>query len=339
MARLELLFLSAEDVERLELGSAEIVAAVESGLRAHGESEVVLPPKDHLDLEQRYRGHFNILKGYVGSLDLAGVKVVGDYVDNYQHGLPSELALLTLYRAKTGVPIAIIDATRITWMRTGAVSAVGAKHLARKNTRILAHIGARGTAWYNVPLIDGLFDLREIRVTSRRPESRERFAARMSEQLGKLVVPVRTVEEAAADADIIIDASRLVEEEVLLPNASIKPGALVIPYGAVRSTDPTLPLVADKFIVDDWLQATASEFGHYHRLIADGTLTREHVYAEIGEIVAGRFPGRERDDEIIVFWHRGFAISDIMLGALALEKAQVAGVGTSLTYAAQARDD
>jgi ornithine cyclodeaminase/alanine dehydrogenase-like protein (mu-crystallin family) len=339
MAKLELLFLSAEDVEALELGPEEIVATVEAGLRAHGEGEVVLPPKDHLSLEERYHGHFNILKGYVGPLDLAGVKVIGDYVDNYQQGLPSELALLTLYEAQTGVPIAIIDATRITWMRTGAVSAVGAKHLARKDSRILAHIGARGTAWYNVPLIDALFDLSEIRVTSRRPESRERFAARMSAQLGKTVVAVGTVEEAAVDADIIIDASRLVSEEVILPNTSIKAGALVIPYGAVRSTDPTLPFVADKFIVDDWLQATASEFGHYYRLISDGTLTREHVYAEIGAIVAERIPGRESDDETIVFWHRGFAISDIVLGALALERAQAAGVGTPLVYAAHATDE
>jgi alanine dehydrogenase len=303
MPKLEVLFLSAEDVERLALGSDEIVTAVESGLRAHGEGDVVLPPKDHLSLEERYRGHFNILKGY-------------------QHGLPSELALLTLYQAQTGVPIAVINATRITWMRTGAVSAIGAKYLARKDSRILAHIGARGTAWYNVPLIDALFDLDEIRVTSRRPESRDRFAARMSQQLGKPVVAVGTVEEAAADADIVIDASRLVSEEVILPNASIKPGALVIPYGAVRSTDPALPFVADKFVVDDWRQATASEFGHYYRLISNGTLTREHVYAEIGEIVAGHLPGRERDDETIVFWHRGFAISDIVLGELALRKAR-----------------
>jgi ornithine cyclodeaminase len=339
MGRLELLFLSAEDLDRLQLGSEEIVAAVESGLRAHGEGEVVLPPKDHLSLEERYRGHFNILKGYVGPLDLAGVKVIGDYVDNYQRGLPSELALLTLYDAQTGAPIAIMDATRITWMRTGAVSAVGAKHLARKGSRILAHIGARGTAWYNVLLIDALFDLREIRVTSRRPESRERFAARMSEQLGKSVVAVATVEEAAADADIIIDASRLVSEEVILPNALIEPGTLVIPYGAVRSTDPTLPFVADKFIVDDWAQAAASGFGHYCQLISDGTLTRAHVYAEIGEIVAGRVSGRERDDETIVFWHRGFAISDIVLGALALERARAVGVGTPLTYAGHASDD
>lgn len=339
MARLEVLFLSGEDIEALDLGPQEIVDAVEAGLRAHGANDVVLPPKDHLSLEERYRGHFNILKGYVGSLDVAGVKVIGDYVDNYTHDLPSELALLTLYRAQTGIPIAILNATRITWMRTGAVSAVGAKHLARPGSRILGHIGARGTAWYNVPLIDALFDLDEIRVTSRRPESRERFAERMSELIGKPVVAVPTVEEAVAGADIIVDASRLAAEEVLLPNDAIKPGALVMPYGAVRSTEPTLPFVASKFIVDDWRQATASQFGHYYRLIADGALTREHVYAEIGQIVTGEYPGRERDDETIVFWHRGFAISDIVLGHLAYRRALEAGLGTSLVYAAETRDE
>jgi alanine dehydrogenase len=334
MPRLELLFLSSEDVERLDLGPQEILDAVESGLRAHGEGEVVLPPKDHLSLEERYRGHFNILKGYVGPLDVAGVKVIGDYVDNYKHDLPSELALLTLYRARTGIPIAIVDATRITWMRTGAVSAVGAKYLARPGSKVLGHIGARGTAWYTVPLIDALFDLEEIRVTSRRAESRERYAERMSELIEKPVVAVDTVEEAANGADIVVDASRLATERVLLPNEVVKPGALVMPYGAVRSTDPGLPFLASKFVVDDWRQAAASEFGHYYRLIADGTLRREHVHAEIGEIVTGRRPGRESDDEIIVFWHRGFAISDIVLGQLAYARALAAGVGTLLVYAA-----
>jgi alanine dehydrogenase len=339
MSKLEVLFLSAEDIESLDLQPDEILEAVEGGLRAHGEKQVILPPKDHLSLEERYRGHFNILKGYVGSLDVAGVKVIGDYVDNYRHGLPSELALLTLYRAETGIPLAILNATRITWMRTGAVSAVGAKHLARPGSKVLGHIGARGTAWYNVPLIDSLFDLDEIRVTSRREESRERFAARMSEIVGKPVVAVPTVEEAVADADIIVDASRLAAEEVLLPNESIKPGALVMPYGAVRSTDAGLPFLASKFIVDDWLQATASEFGHYYRLIADGTLRREHVYAEIGEIVAGQRPGRESDDEVIVFWHRGFAISDIVLGHLAYRRALDEGVGASVVYAGETADE
>ena len=96
--------------------------------------------------------------------------------------------------------------------------------------------------------------------------------------------------------------------------------------------------MADKFVVDDWNQAAASEFGQYYRLIANGTLRREHVHAEIGQIVAGLAPGRERDDETIVFWHRGFAISDIAIGALALRRAAERGVGTTLTLSGDVRE-
>ena len=338
MARLELLFLSGDDISKLELGAGEVLDVVEQGLRAHGEGAVVMPPKDHLSLEQRYGGHFNILKGYVEAFDLAGVKVIGDYVDNYRHGLPSELALLTLYRAETGAPVALPEATELTWMRTGAVSAIGARYLARPRSRTLCHIGARGTAGCNVRYLDHLFNFETIRVTSRRPESRERFAAEMTKALGKPVVAFETVRGAAEGADIIVDATRLNTEQTLLRNDWISPGALVIPYGAVRSTDPELPLVADKFVVDDWDQAAASEFGHYYRLIESGTLRHEHVHAEIGEIVAGLAPGRESDDETIVFWHRGFAISDIAIGALALRRAAERAIGTTLTLASDVRE-
>jgi alanine dehydrogenase len=331
--RLELRFLSKDDVERLALDDADVRRAVEAGLRAHGEGRVVMPPKDHLSLDDRYRGHFNILKGYVEDLDLAGVKVIGDYVDNYRVGLPSEVALLTLYDARTGVPLAIVDATLLTWMRTGAVSAIGARHLARRDSRVLAHVGARGTARFNVRHIDALFDLEEIRVTSRRPESRERFAAELAAELETPVRACATVEEAVRGADIVVDASRLATPEVLVRREWLAPGALVIPYGAVLSTERDLPLVADKLVVDDWRQAAHSEWGQYHALIADGTLRPEHVHAEIGQIVAGLRPGRERDDELIVFWHRGFAVSDIAIGALALRRAEQAGVGTEVVYA------
>ena len=118
------------------------------------------------------RGHFNVLRGYVAPLALAGVKVVGDYVDNYRSGLPSEMGLLNLFDPTTGRPVAIIDAAGLTDMRTGAVTALGAKYLARKNSRVLGHVGARGTAYWNVRLLDHLFDFDEIRVHSRRPESR-----------------------------------------------------------------------------------------------------------------------------------------------------------------------
>lgn len=335
---LDLLFVSADDIRAMELSADDVLDVVEQGLRAHGLGEVVMPPKDHLSVEEQFQGHFNILKAYVPAFGFAGVKVIGDYVNNYRHDLPSELALLTLYRAETGTPVAIMDATELTWMRTGAVTAIGAKYLARPGSRVLGHIGARGTAWYNLRYLDRLFEFDEIRVTSRRPESRERFAEEMSETLGKSVVATGDVESAVTGADIIVDASRLSEERTILENAWIAPGALVMPYGAVRSTDPSLPLIADRFVVDDWRQAAGSEHGHYFPLIRDGRLRREHLHAEIGEIVAGTRPGREDGDQTIVFWHRGFAVSDIAVGGLALRRAEELGLGTRVAMASEVRE-
>lgn len=337
MPGLDILFLSKEDIDSLDLGLQEAMDAIEAGLRAHGEKQVIMPSKDHLALDRSER-HWNILKGYVAPLDVAGVKVVGDFEKNYRFGLPSELALITLYRCDTGAPFAIVDGTAITWMRTGAVTAVGAKYLARARPRVLGHVGARGTAWYNVPMLDLLFDFEEIRVASRRPESRERFAARMSEQLGKPVIVKATVEETVRDADIIIDASRLVEPEVLIRDAWVQPGALIQPYGVEQSVESTLPLSVDKLVVDDWNQAQKSEYGQFAGMIRAGRLRAEHVYGEIGEIVAGHKPGRESPTERILFWHKGFAISDIMLGHLAYQKARGKGIGTSLSYYRQPRD-
>ncbi len=94
------------------------------------------------------------------------MKVVSDFVYNYERGLPSEMAILTLFDPETGMPRAILDAGGITDMRTGAVTAIGAKYLARKGSKVLGHIGARGTAYWNVRLLDRLFDFDEIRVHS-----------------------------------------------------------------------------------------------------------------------------------------------------------------------------
>src|SRR5205814_8552764 len=99
------------------------------------------------------------------------------------------MGLLNLFDPATGRPVAVIDAAGLTDMRTGAVTAIGARHLARKGSRVLGHIGARGTAYWNVRLLDRLFDFAEIRIHSRRPRSEEAFAARLSADLGKPVVP------------------------------------------------------------------------------------------------------------------------------------------------------
>ena len=160
---LALTYLNAPDVARLALTDDEILAAVEDGLRAQGEGRTVIEPRVHLqpgrdDAGAPIRGHFNVLRGYIAPLRYAGVKVVGDYVDNYRQGLPSEMGLLNLFDPGTGRPLAVVDAAGLTDMRTGAVTAIGAKHLARRDSRVLGHIGARGTAYWNVRLLDRLFD-------------------------------------------------------------------------------------------------------------------------------------------------------------------------------------
>ena len=329
--RIDIRFLSRAEVERLAPGPAELVSVVSAGLAAHGRGDVVMPPKAHLHLDHLFAGHFNILPGYVAPIGRAGLKVVGDYVDNWRHGLPSELALLTLYEPRTGVPLCIMDATALTWMRTGAVTCAGALHLARPDSRVVAHVGARGTAFMNLRLLAHHFPLEEVRICSARPESRERLVARVQAELGIPAVAMDDPAVAAADADIVVEATRLTSPATLLPERALKPGALLVTYGWVRAIDPLLPHAVDRLVVDDWAQCRLG--GQLHELIQAGTLREEDVYAEIGQVVAGLRPGRQGAEERILFWHRGFAVSDVVLGDWIFRRAELDGVGTVLPMA------
>ncbi len=113
MAGIDLLVQSKEDVDSLALSDREIMDAVEMGLRAHGEKEVILPPKDHLALDYPEK-LFSILKDYVGPIETCGVNVLGNFHGNYRHGVPSELSTLLLTRPDTGTPFALINSTAIT---------------------------------------------------------------------------------------------------------------------------------------------------------------------------------------------------------------------------------
>jgi ornithine cyclodeaminase len=321
-------FVSDLDVDRLRLTPEEILRAVETAVLAQGEGEVVLEPRVHLMPPNGGRGHFNILRGYVGPEDICGVKIVGDFVENYRLGLPSEVALVNLFDPQTGVPLGVVDGTMITSARTGALTALGAKHLARSDSKVLGHVGARGTAWWNVTMLDDIFDFDEIRVTSKRPESREEFARNLTEHLGKPVNAVATAEEALVGADIMVEASRLTEPEVLLKTEWVTPGTFVVPYGTISAVEISLTDVMDKVVVDDWGQATAGRFGALRRHVDEGLLTEESLHAELGDIVAGHAQGRERPEERILFWHRGLATTDVALAYLILGRAEEAGLGT-----------
>ena len=325
-------YLNAPDVAALALTNDEILSAVEAGLMAQGRGETVIEPRMHLMPGAAFNGHFNVLRGYVAPLGFAGVKVVGDFVDNYRHGLPSEMGLLNLFSPTTGQPLAIIDAAGLTDMRTGAVTALGARHLARKSSRVLGHIGARGTAYWNVRLLNHLFDFDEIRVHSRRPESRDAFAARLSQDLGKRVVATADWETCVRGADIVVEASRLAQPEPLLKTAWIGRGAFVVPYGTMSAVELSLTDIMDKLVVDDWGQCKGGPFGSLRAHVNAGKLSEATLHAELGQIVAGLRPGRERDDETILLWHRGLSLSDIALGAAMLAKAKRLGLGQRLRY-------
>jgi ornithine cyclodeaminase len=332
MTALELTYLGGADIEALELTDDEVLDSVRKVLAAQGRGETVIEPRTHL-FAPGVSGHFNVLRG--ATAQHAGVKVVGDYVDNHLRDLPSELALLLLMDLETGVPIAIIDATAITEIRTGAVTAIGAEVLARKDARSLGHIGARGTSYWNVRLLCRVLPaLADIRVHSRRPESREAFGKRLSADLQREVRVVHSWEECVRGADVVVEASRLTEPAPLLRTRWIAPGALVIPYGTVSAVEPDLTDIMDKIVVDDWGQAGVGPLGSLRTHVDTGRLSERNLHAELGQIVAGAAAGRERPDETILFWHRGLSTTDIALGEAYLEKARSLGAGTRLPYRA-----
>jgi ornithine cyclodeaminase len=326
-------FLNGPDIAELGLTDEEIIDAIETSLAAQGRGETVIEPRVHLKPSPDIHGHFNVLRGAIGApVSRAGVKIVSDYVYNYEQGLPSEMAILALFDPTNGMPRAILDAAGITDMRTGAVTAVGAKYLAPKGAKVLGHIGARGSAYWNVRLLDKLFGFDEIRVHSRRPESQKAFAERLSHDLGKPVLAMSNWQETVQGADIVVEASRLLEPAPMLKTEWIKPGAFVVPYGTMSAVELSLTDIMSKLVVDDWGQCKGGPYGALREHVNAGKLSETTLYAEMGQIVAGLKPGRESESETILFWHRGLSLSDIALGHAMLAKAQKLGIGQRLRW-------
>ncbi|MBL8703374.1 MAG: ornithine cyclodeaminase family protein [Rhodospirillales bacterium] len=328
-------YLNGPDIDQLAMTDQEILDSIEGALLAQGRGQTVIEPRVHLMPDPAFRGHFNVLRGYVAPIDLAGVKIVGDYVDNYKKGLPSEMAFLNLFDPRTGMPRALLDAALITDMRTGALTALGAKYLARKNSKVLGHIGARGSSYWNVRLLDKIFNFDEIRVHSRRKESRDPFAAKLSADLGKKVIATEDWESCLKGADIMVEASRLEQPTPLFKTSWIKKSAFVVPYGTMSAVEDDILDPMDKIVVDDWGQCRpgTGKFGCLRRHVESGKLSEKNLHGELCEIVAGKKPGRANDQETILFWHRGLSLSDIALGHAMLEKAGRLGVGQKLRYA------
>jgi ornithine cyclodeaminase len=181
-------------------------------------------------------------------------------------------------------------------------------------------------------MLDDLFDLEEIRVTSRRAESREAFGERLRAETSTPVRVVDSVEEAFDDADILVEATRLTEPAPLLRTAAVTPGAFVVPSGTVSAVEHDLLDVMDKVVVDDWREAQSGRFGALRSQVDSGQLSPETLYAELGQIVSGQKPGREHADERILLWHRGLSVLDVAVAHLILRRAEASDAGTMLRY-------
>jgi alanine dehydrogenase len=322
------LLLTEKEVKRL-LTMDEVLQAVELAFAEKGLKRVQMPAKLYL-FYKKYNGDLRAMPSYLEGLDISAVKVVNVHPDNRtKFNMPTVMATLILIDPKNGAPIAIMDATWITDMRTGASGGVAAKHLARKDPKIIGLVGAGAQARTQVMALCSVYKkLEEIRVWSRTKETRKAFVDKMKTECKSWdrMVPVEKAEDAVKGADIVVTTTPARGPVVL--NDWISHGMHINCIGAdapgKQELDPAI-LKRAKIIVDDWEQASHS--GEINMPLQQGIIKRENIWGEIGEIVAGVKKGRGSPDEITVFTSTGLAIQDAITANVAYKKAMKQKMG------------
>ncbi|MDZ4095914.1 MAG: ornithine cyclodeaminase family protein [Paracoccaceae bacterium] len=322
MADWPLTVLSATQVQACLPSTAATLAAIQTAYLAISTDEGRLGPRAYMDAADASAGTFVSMQGIIPSRNLAAVKVIGSFPQNRAHGLPSENGLLSLFDASTGVPLAVMDAGAITAMRTGAVTALGAKYLARKSSRTLAVIGTGPTARSSVRFIADLFQLDEVRVFGRDAAKLALFVASVAAETGVTTHAAAGWQDCVKDADIVVDATMLDQHQPLLKTSWIRPGAVLIVFGIRSSLELDVCTHMDRIVVDDWSRSPpVGPNGALWPQIEAGQFSQDQVDAEIGEIIQGR-EARQNKDERILFWHRGMVLCDILIASLVLQEAR-----------------
>lgn len=325
---METLLLNDDEVKNL-ISMGEVMEAVESAFKEKGLKKVQMPAKIYL-FYKKYNGDLRAMPSYLEELDISAVKIVNVHPHNRaKYDLPTIMAIIVLIDPKSGFPIAIMSGTTITNMRTGAAGGIAAKYLARKDSKIVALVGAGAQARTQLmALLEVYGKLEEVRVWSQSKETKQIFMAEMEHVYEHLCsfVPVETIREAVERADIIVTTTP--SRKPLVMNDMVSLGTHLNCIGAdapgKEELDPAI-LKRAKIVIDDWEQASHS--GEINVPISQGVISRENVWAEIGEIVAGLKPGRERQDEITIFTSTGLAIQDAVTAKIAYDKAIKRGIG------------
>jgi ornithine cyclodeaminase/alanine dehydrogenase-like protein (mu-crystallin family) len=327
-----MLILSRADLERL-LTPREVVDALETvfALSASGRAEA----PGRMALPAGADGVLLVmpaaLRGDAGGGQNLGNKLVSVYPGNRARGHPTLYATYILMDGATGQPLALVEGTYLTALRTGATSALAARLLARRDARRVVCFGAGVQAGFQLTCLASVLPIEHVSVVGRDPARARSFAERMSGRIGVPVDPVRDARAEVRAADIVTCATT--SRDPVVFGADLRPGAHLDLVGAFRPTDreaDTEAIRRARVVVDTYAGAL-EEAGDVLIPMKEGAIRRDHVAAELAEIVTGARSGRTREDEITVFKSVGWALEDLATARLAYNRAVAQHVGIEVT--------
>jgi alanine dehydrogenase len=323
---MEILWLSEDDVKSA-LTIEDTISAVEDAFKDHGLGKTQMPPKCYLYFP-KYDGDLRTMPAYLEGRDAAGVKIVNVHVKNQEFGLPTVMAVLVLNSPKNGAPLAVMGATYLTNMRTGAAGGIAARALARPDSRVVGMVGAGAQARTQLLALSRIFKIEKVIVSNRSMESSTDFVRDAQAFLECDYYPTTNRQEAC-DCDILVTTTP--SRSPVVKEAWVKPGTHINAIGAdakgKQELESSLTRKA-RVVVDDLAQAVHS--GEVNVPISKGVLKPEEICAELGEILVGKKPGRTSNEEITIFDSTGLAIQDVATGTVVYRRALEAGRGTKL---------
>lgn len=300
----------------------EIIDALESMFREKGNGKVEMPPKP--GIHTRPNAFIHAMPAYIPSLESAGMKWVSGYPDNQAKGLPYISGLLILNDPETGIPLAVMDCTWITAKRTGAATAVAAKYLARPESSTVGIVACGLQGRSNLEALACLFKIKQVKAYDLKADIAERYAEEMKSQLQLDIEPVKDLADAVKGMDLVVTSGPILKN----PTPAIPAGWLA--EGAFSSLvdfdsywqGPALKEI-DKIATDDHSQM------NYYRHEGYFKETPE-AYADLGEIVAGKKPGRENPGQRIAAINLGLALDDMATAIRIYRRAKETGIGKEL---------
>ena len=322
-------FLNLSDIERVAPGHGEILELVEQTYRWDADGDADVPAKIGVHPD-RTNAFLHAMPAWVRGMGALGAKIVSYYPGNYDDGLPDSTAIILLYDAETGQLLSIMEGMWITFARTAACAAVAAKYLARRSPRSLGLVGCGGLGRWSLHMLAEVFpELTEVRVASRTEASRKAFCERMADQGSWTLTPVDSAEEAVRDADIVVSSTPQ-QPESRLKGDWWRPGTLAIPFDYPYVWDDAAVAQVDR-LVTDGLETISRYEGRFATVGRPG-LAFPARRDGLADVVAGRAPGRERDDERILSIITGIASTDVTVALEIYRRAVAAGVGVEMAF-------